>query len=105
MPYGLPRCAWLTACVAALILAGCDRAKDGARESGAVSGEDAGRAATEKVPVTSKSEEARALYDQGVALSDQLRFFDAREKFQQASAKDPDFAMAHYQLALTSPST
>lgn len=104
MPYGLPRCAWLTACAAALILVGCDRTKEGARETGAVSGDDVGRAATEKVPVTSKSEEARALYDQGVALFDQLRFFDAREKFQQASAKDPDFAMAHYQLALTSPS-
>jgi tetratricopeptide (TPR) repeat protein len=104
MSYGLPRCVWLTTC-AVLILAGCDRTKDGARESGAVNAEDAGRAANEKVPVTSKSKEARALYDQGVGLFDQLRFYDAREKFREAAAKDPDFAMAHYQLALTTPSS
>jgi hypothetical protein len=104
MRYGLPRSLWLTACVAGLCLAGCDRTKDRARESGAISSDDAGPVSSEKVPVTSKSEEAKTVYDQGLTLLDQLRFFEAREKFQQAATKDPAFAMAHYQLTLTSPS-
>jgi len=100
--------AWLVAGGVVSILAGCNRAKtDSARESGTVASEDSGKVASgagAKVPVTTKSEEARKLYDEGLALFDQLRFHDARQKFQQAAAKDPDFAMAHYQLALTSPS-
>jgi tetratricopeptide (TPR) repeat protein len=101
---------WLTLCGVVLILAGCDRTKgDTARETGAVGKENAGSASTAseagaKVPVTTTSGEARKLYDDGLTLFDQLRFHDARQKFQQAAAKDPKFAMAHYQLALTSPS-
>ena len=102
-PYG-----WLLACGVISILVGCNRTKtDGARESGAV-GEDSGKVAGEagaKVPVTTKSEEAKKLYDEGLALFDQVRVHDAHQKFQQAVAKDPDFAMAHYQLAITSPSS
>ncbi|HEU5303504.1 MAG TPA: tetratricopeptide repeat protein [Gemmatimonadales bacterium] len=111
MPHAFPRCVWLTVWGTVLILSGCDRTRsDGARESGAVNAEDTGRGAEKagakgKVPVTSESAEARALYDQGLALLDQLRFLDARQKFQQAAAKDPGFAMAHYQLALSSPSS
>jgi tetratricopeptide (TPR) repeat protein len=87
----------------------CDRPKAaGERESGALSGADSGRAAETankgKIPVSTKSQEARKLYDEGLALFDNIRFHDARQKFQQAVAKDPDFAMAHYQLALSSPS-
>ena len=91
-----------------LVLIGCTQAKtDSARESGAAGSEDSGGVASgggAKVPVTTKSEEAKKIYDEGLALFDQLRFHDARQKFQAAAAKDPDFAMAHYQLALTSPS-
>lgn len=100
--------AWLIAGSVVSILAGCNRSqRDSARESGAVGSEDSGKVASgasAKIPVTTKSEEARKLYDEGLALFDQIRFHDARQKFQQAAAKDPEFAMAHYQLALTSPS-
>jgi tetratricopeptide (TPR) repeat protein len=89
------------------ILAGCNRAKtDSANESGAVSTADSGTAAGSvrgKVPLSTKSEEARTLYDRGLTYADQLRPHNARQIFQQAAAKDPDFAMVHYQLALNSP--
>ena len=101
---------WLIACGVVSVLAGCNRAKtDSARESGSItedSTRDAagtGSAKKGKVPLSTKSEEARTLYDRGLALSDQLRPHDARQLFQQAAAKDPEFAMAHYQLALNSP--
>jgi tetratricopeptide (TPR) repeat protein len=100
---------WLTVCGVVSILAGCNRPKaDSAGETGVVaadSGTDAtGTAAKGKVPLSSKSDEAKKLYDEGLAMFDQVRFHDARQKFLQAAGKDPDFAMAHYQLALTSPS-
>jgi tetratricopeptide (TPR) repeat protein len=112
MHSALNRYVWLTAWGVVAILAGCDKSKSGsARESGAVGTEDSGKAmgnasATAergKVPLTTKSEEARKLYDRGLAFADQLRPHDARQVFQQAAAKDPDFAMVHYQLALNSP--
>jgi tetratricopeptide (TPR) repeat protein len=87
------------------ILAGCNRAKTDSAESGAIS-TDSGTAAGSvrgKVPLSTKSEEARKLYDRGLVFADQLRPHEARQLFQQAAAKDPDFAMAHYSLALSSP--
>lgn len=51
------------------------------------------------VPLTSSSDEARKLYLEGRALGEQLRAHEGRERFQQALAQDPSFAMAHYQLA------
>jgi tetratricopeptide (TPR) repeat protein len=99
---------WFTACGVVAILVGCNRPQTD-RESGSVSADSATDAAGAsvttkgKVPVSTKSEEARKLYDEGLALFDQIRFHDARQKFQQAVAKDPDFALAHYQLAITSP--
>ena len=89
---------WLIACGVVSILAGCNRTKtESARESGAVGSEDSGKASSgvsAKVPVTTKSAEARKAYAEGLALFDQIRFHDARQKFEQAAAKDPDFAMA-----------
>jgi tetratricopeptide (TPR) repeat protein len=55
------------------------------------------------VPVTTASEEARALYMRGRALADQLRTHDARQVLEQAAAKDPNFALVHYDLAFNSP--
>jgi tetratricopeptide (TPR) repeat protein len=98
--------AWLVACGLVSLLTGCNRSKgDSARETGAVSEDSVTStgSARGQVPVSTKSEEARKLYVRGLALSDQLRPHDAREVFQQAAAKDPDFAMVHYQLALNSP--
>ena len=101
----------LTACGMILSLASCNRTKaDSSSDTGVVtmdsSGERAAGATVKgKVPLSTRSDEARKLYDEGVALFDQVRFHDARQKFLQAEAKDPDFAMAHYQLAITSTST
>jgi tetratricopeptide (TPR) repeat protein len=104
MRCALTRQAWLIACGLVAVLAGCDRGKsDTARESGTVSADDQSANAG-KVPATTKSAEAKKAYDEGLALFDQVRFHDSRQKFQEAAAKDPDFAMAHYQLALSSPS-
>ena len=55
---------------------------------------------TGAVPVTSASEEARRLYLEGRALSEQLRLHDGRALYEQAAKADPSFALAHYQLAV-----
>lgn len=102
---------WLTACGVASILVACDRTKsENGRETGAISTEDTQRGSTGtaskgKVPVTTRSDVARRLYSKGLEYADQLRFLEAREKFQQAVVEDPEFAMAHYYLALNSPTT
>lgn len=58
----------------------------------------------DKVPVTTSSEEARALYEQGLALADNLQIVEANEAFAKAVEADPAFAMGYYRLALTSQS-
>lgn len=60
--------------------------------------------AGEKIPVTTSSEEARALYVKARDLQERLRITDAHALYQQAAAKDPSFALAHLGLANTSPS-
>ena len=57
-----------------------------------------------QIPLTTTSDEARTLYVRGRDLFEQARGHDARPLFQQAAAKDPTFAMAHYYLAFSSPS-
>jgi tetratricopeptide (TPR) repeat protein len=54
-----------------------------------------------KVPITTRSEEARQLYLKGRALADTLRATDARKFYQEAVAKDPSFARAYLDLANT----
>jgi tetratricopeptide (TPR) repeat protein len=98
---------WLALGGLTSILLGCDRTKtDNPRETGAVTQDslDLGTATKGQVPLTTKSAEVRKLYERGLALSDQLRAHDARQVFQEAAVKDPEFAMVHYQLALNSPS-
>lgn len=58
-------------------------------------------AAADRVPVTTKSDEARQLYLKGRDLLEKLRATDARALFQQAAAKDPSFALAQVGLANT----
>jgi len=58
--------------------------------------------AAEKVPVTTLSDEARALYMEGQALSDGLHAVEAQQKFAQAVEADPTFAMAYVNLAFSS---
>jgi tetratricopeptide (TPR) repeat protein len=65
--------------------------------------QDRGAAALAKVPVTTASAEARAEYLKGRTLGENLRAHDSREVLQRAVAKDPNFALAHYSLALNSP--
>jgi len=52
-----------------------------------------------EIPLTTSSNEARELFIQGREAKDLLKIDEARSYFEQAVAKDPDFAMAHLALA------
>jgi tetratricopeptide (TPR) repeat protein len=66
----------------------------------------AGRAAaTDKIPITTSSTEAHDLYVKGRELAEKLRATDARKFYEQAVAKDADFALAHLGLANTAGTT
>jgi tetratricopeptide (TPR) repeat protein len=56
-----------------------------------------------KIPVTTKSEAARAAYLEGRDLLEKLRGAEARDRFERAVALDPSFAMALLQLSFTQP--
>ena len=53
---------------------------------------------------TTKSSEALKLFNQGLDELDMLQLDRARGLFDQALAKDPDFAMAHFYRAQTAVS-
>ncbi|HEY7056619.1 MAG TPA: tetratricopeptide repeat protein, partial [Vicinamibacterales bacterium] len=61
--------------------------------------------ATGKIPITTASEEARQLYLKGRDLAEKLRGTDAHHLYEQAIAKDPNFALAYVGLANTSGTT
>jgi tetratricopeptide (TPR) repeat protein len=63
----------------------------------------ANAAASGKVPITTKSEEARSEFLQGRELSDKLRVQDSLTHFDKAIALDPDFASAESERANSSP--
>jgi tetratricopeptide (TPR) repeat protein len=54
-----------------------------------------------KIPVTTTSEEARALFLKGRELSERLRGTDAHDYFLQAVELDPNFAWAHFLAGFT----
>jgi tetratricopeptide (TPR) repeat protein len=56
-----------------------------------------------KIPVTTASSEAKQEYLKGRNLGENLRTHDSREVLKRVVAKDPNFALAHYNLALSSP--
>jgi tetratricopeptide (TPR) repeat protein len=56
----------------------------------------------DKIPITTASDEARTLYLQGRDLAERLRATDARRFYEQAVAKDPNFALGYLGLANTS---
>jgi tetratricopeptide (TPR) repeat protein len=56
-----------------------------------------------KIPVTTKSDAARAAYLEGRDLLEKLRGADARDHFKRAVELDPSFAMALLQLSFTQP--
>ncbi len=91
----------LSAAALLVLLAACEAGKSGPETASATLTDSAAAtvAATAAVPLTSANDEARRLYLKGRTLSEQLRAHDGRALFEQAAAKDPSFAMAHYQLA------
>ncbi|MDH3746316.1 MAG: tetratricopeptide repeat protein, partial [Acidobacteriota bacterium] len=50
----------------------------------------------EEIPVTTASDAAREMHDEGLYLLDVGRGVEAREKFQAAIAEDPGFVSAHF---------
>jgi len=56
-----------------------------------------------KIPVTTSSAEARTEYLKGRTLGENFRAHDSRKVLRKAAAKDPTFALAHYNRALNSP--
>ena len=56
-----------------------------------------------RVPITTSSEAALEAYLEGRDLQERLLVVDAREKFKEAVALDPDLGLAHLGLANTAP--
>jgi tetratricopeptide (TPR) repeat protein len=56
-----------------------------------------------KVPISTKSAEAKADFLKGRTLAENLRIHDSRAFMFRAIAKDPDFALAHLNLATSAP--
>jgi tetratricopeptide (TPR) repeat protein len=65
--------------------------------------QDRAAAGAVKVPVTTSSIQARQEYLKGRTLGENLLAHDSREVLKRAVAMDPGFALAHYSLALNSP--
>jgi tetratricopeptide (TPR) repeat protein len=68
---------------------------------GTAAAQSAGGAA--KISITTSSADAKQLYLKGRTMGENLRAHDSREILTQAAAKDPNFALAQYSLALNSP--
>jgi tetratricopeptide (TPR) repeat protein len=83
----LERVSVMTLCAASLLAADA-RAADPQKKEG-----------SDKIPVTTSSEEARQLYLKGRDLTEKLRATDSRRLFEQAAAKDKTFALAQVGLA------
>jgi len=62
----------------------------------------AGAAPRKLIPITTRSDEARALYLEGRSLIDRLKAADANVKMRAAVEKDPEFALAWLQVSSTS---
>ena len=75
----------------ALVLAGCTAPTEEALED-------------PKIPITTRSEEARVLYIEARDLAEKLRAADAREVYRKTTALDDGFALAWYGLALSAQS-
>ena len=82
--------------IAAMLVVACGRS-DGPDAPGAAPPGADGAA----VPVTTNSDEARAHYEAGQELFDELKFTEAHAAFVQAVDADPDFAMGHSMVATT----
>jgi tetratricopeptide (TPR) repeat protein len=58
--------------------------------------------ASDRIPLTTSSAEAKQLYLEGRDLAEKLRATDAKVRFEKAVEKDPSFALAHIGLANSS---
>ena len=54
-------------------------------------------------PITTKSKEAQAFFDQGVAQMHSFWFVEAERSFRQAAVLDPDAPMPHWGVAMVAP--
>ena len=88
-------------CFASLAVTACGQ-RDQASTEAVDEGATTEMTRSEKVPVTTSSDEARALYDEGLALADNLQNVEANELFAKAVEADPGFAMGYFRLAQTS---
>src|ERR1051326_4347742 len=59
--------------------------------------------ASDTVPVTTSSEDARALYEAGIVSWENLQLDSALKRWRTAVNIDPDFALAHLMLAYCTP--
>ena len=59
---------------------------------------------SDKVPISTSSSKALEYYKEGRSLAERLRQQEAYEKFEQAVAEDPQFALGYLALAQSSPS-
>jgi tetratricopeptide (TPR) repeat protein len=82
------------------LLAACSQTRDAQADA---EGGSADPVAAE-IPITTSSEEARALFVEARRMSENLRVLDARPLLEQAIAIDPTFASAYFLLATTAPS-
>jgi tetratricopeptide (TPR) repeat protein len=85
----------LRALACTLILIGCSAA--GSKPAKA-------KAASDKIPITTSSDEAKQAYLNGRDLFEKLRATDAHAQFQKAIELDPNFALAYVGLANSSGS-
>ncbi len=96
------RSAWVA--LAALVAAVSSAAGQSAQPAGNASHPEDNRAqAAGKIPITTTSAEAKADYLKGRTLAENLRAHESREFMFRAIAKDPNFAMAHLNLANSAP--
>ncbi len=85
--------------VALLALAACGQSEPPAPESTEESTPEE-VVLTEKVPVTTSSAEARAYYDEGLALADNLHFVEANAAFAKAVEADPTHFRAWFNMGI-----
>src|SRR5512143_769895 len=81
--------------IVVVVAVGCN--KSGSAEASAKTGDGA------KIPITTRSEEARKEFLAGRELAEKLRAQDSIEHFDKALALDPDFATAEMARANSAP--
>jgi tetratricopeptide (TPR) repeat protein len=85
-----------------LVSAGCAR-KEGPAPAASAEAATPKPAGDGKIPITTSSPEAKAEYEQGRTLVDNLKITDSAAHFQKAVELDPNFALAEMALANSSP--